>query len=189
MQMRPKCFHGLGRRGSLHPMRGFAVLHIGLFAKHILRQGKHHRTRASAKSDVKSPADVFRNSGRAIDLRHPFCHFSIHTAEIDFLKGFPVHHRTFYLTNEENHGSGILKGRVDSDRGVRGTRPAGHQTHSRTTGQFGRRLGHICRPSLVSGCDHLNRVPVFIKPVQQLEKTFTRQTENTFHSLDFELIG
>ena len=55
------------------------------------------------------------NTIRAIDLGNPLNHLPKHATVVHLLKGLTLGEIRTYLTDQQDHGCGVLEGRVDTD--------------------------------------------------------------------------
>ena len=104
--------------------------------QHVFRQDKHNRARTAIHGRGKGARHVLRNSFGIVDALYPLGHafgaWAKEGTKIDFLESFTVAGVRGDIPHKQDHGGGILKRRVNANRGIGGPRPSGDKTNART---------------------------------------------------------
>ena len=132
--------------------------------------------------------DVLRQAFGIVYLRYPLCHLAVHSAVIDLLERFAIHHVPANLPDEQNHRGRVLVGDMNSGSGIGGSGAARDHTHPRLAGELAVGFRHHGgAPFLTThhGADG-GRV---VKPVEQGEKALSWYAKRRLASLYDELIG
>src|SRR3954465_12930448 len=102
---------------------------------------------------MKSMAHVLRNSVDPINLGNPLCHLAKHPAVIHFLESFTFNHVAADLPYEQDHGGGILIGRMHADTRIGRTGPPCDKTQTRAAGKFAVCFSHECSTAFLPAHD------------------------------------
>ena len=101
--------------------------------QHVFRQDKHNRARTAIHGSGKGAGDVLRNSFGIVDalysLGHAFGAWAKEGTKVDFLKSFAVAGFSGHISHKQDHGGGILKRRVNANRGIGGAWASGYKTN------------------------------------------------------------
>ena len=98
-------------------------------------------------------ADHFGHAVGAVDLRDPFRHLPVHSAVIDFLKGFALGVLAVDLADEQNQRSRILECSVQADARVGRARTARDEADAGTARELAVGFRHV-RGAAFLAADH-----------------------------------
>ena len=156
-------------------------------SQHVFRQHQHHRPGSAIHRSCKGARHVFGDTCHVVYAFHTFGHAfgtgAEETAEVNFLERLAVARISRDIADKKHHRRGILERGVYTDRGVGGSRPARHKTHTWATGQFAVCLGHERRPALLPVDHKRDLVGMQVKTVQHGQVTFAWHTKSVGYAL------
>ena len=131
--------------------------------------------------------DVFGHAVRAIDLRRPFRNAGIHAAIVDFLECFTVDEIAAHLPDQHDDRRRILRGGVDADRRIGGSRATRHDCHAGTAGELAVGIRHVSRAAFLTAHDEFQAIGDVVERIEDRQIAFARDTEKVRGSLSDEI--
>ncbi len=159
-----------------------------MVGQHILGQCQHDGAGPTVDGAVKGLADIFRDAGGVVDLRHPFRHRTEHAAEIDLLERLALHLVARDLADEQDHRRGILERGVDADRGVGGTRAARHEADAGPARHLAVGLRHVGGAAFLPADDEPDLVAGVVQGIERGQIAFPGHAESGIDAVDLERV-
>ena len=176
------------RRGRLDRLMTQRVGHVGDLRLHVLGQGQHDRSRATAGRHLERARDELRDARCTVDLRNPLDHRTEHAAVVDLLECLTLGELVADLADEQDHRCGVLERGMDADRRVGGTGAARDERHARLAGQLRVGIGHEGRARLVARDDQLDHLARVVQRIEHGDVAFARNAERVIDALDQQLV-
>ena len=165
----------------------------GHLGEHVFRQHQHHRAGPPVHGRGKGAGHVLRNSIGVIYTLHSLGKAlgagSEETGVIDFLKGLTVPAVTGDIAHQQDHGCGVLEGRVHADRGIGGPWAAGHHANARAPGQFAVGLGHEGSTTFLAAGHKFDLPAPGVHAVQHGQIALARHAKGMGHALGYQAVN
>ena len=153
----------------------------------VLRQRQQHRSRAPAERLVDGPREHGGNLVRRARFRRPLGQPTEAPDLVDLLECLAASERSSDLADEGKHRRGVLAGRVDPDREVRGTYAPGPHARRRAAGELPVGIGHERGAVLMAGCDDPDAG--VLDALEQAQEALARHGERKADTRRAERIG
>ena len=189
---------GVQRGAQAFEVRRAGMVRHALVARHVRDGGRapqrvfgqrqHHRAGPAAGGGGVGAGDELGDAVAAVDLGDPLGHGAEHAAVVDFLEGLALHEVVADLAHEQDHGRGILEGRVHADAGVGGARTARDEADARLAGELAVGLGHVGGAAFLAAYDGFDGARVFVQRVDAGQIAFARDQEHAPRAVDAQLL-
>ncbi len=168
--------------------RGDNGVDAGRSGEHVFRQAQDDRAWPAAGRRAKRARHVFGDAVRVVDLRRPLGERAEHRVDRDLLERFAIAKTGFDLSDEEDHGRGILLCGVNRDRRVRRARTAGDEADSRAARYLAVRLRHVRRAAFLAAHDRTQGIAHVVERVERFQIAFTGNQESMICTVPHECV-
>ena len=137
---------------------------------------------------MKCLAHELRDPCRVVDLHHPLAQRLQEPPVLDFLECLSIGMSALDLADEHHHRSRILRGVVETDRRVAGTRPARDDDDARPSGELAVGFRHVRGTAFVPAGDRRDRVARVVEGVESGEIALAGHAEHGVDAVDSQRV-
>ena len=178
---------------GLHGFNARQRLRSGHLREHVFGQDQHHRAGPAVHGRGKGAGDVFGNAVGVVNaldaLGKAFGAGAKEAAVVHLLEGLAVTAVTGDVAHQQNHGRGVLKGRVNADRGIGGTRPPRDHANAWAAGELAVGLGHEGGATFLAANDKFDLPLTGMHAVEHGQIAFARHAKGVGHALSDQAVN